>query len=93
MLADGIKNEQTTRLFSFVKTVMMYTDSRKIHIIELVLKTNDEKTLSAIEQVIEKSVKKKSASAFVGIWNKEDAETIEKAIEESCEQIHPDDWK
>lgn len=74
----------------------MYTDSRKINIIESVLKTNDEKTLSALEQVIEKSektVKKKSASAFVGIWKKEDAETIEKAIEESCGQIHPDDWK
>ncbi len=74
----------------------MYTDRRKIHIIESVLKTHDEKTLSALEQVIvksEKNVKRKSASEFVGIWNNEDAETIEKAIEENCEQIHLDDWK
>ena len=60
------------------------------------LKVQDEKILSKLEEVIEKSGKtEKSRSAwdFVGIWNKEDAEAIEKAIEEGCEQIHPDDWK
>jgi len=74
----------------------MYTDSRKIHIIAAVLKTEDEKTLSALEQVINQTSegeKKKSAKDFLGIWSKEDAEAIEKAIEEGYEQIHPDDWK
>ncbi len=74
----------------------MYADSRKIHIIEAVLKAEDEKILSELEQVIErtaKPVKKRSARDFVGIWNKKEAEAIEKAIEEGCEQIHPDDWK
>jgi len=27
------------------------------------------------------------------LWTKDDADLIEKAIEESCEQINPDDWK
>ena len=74
----------------------MYTDSRKIHIIAAVLKTEDEKTLSALEQVINQTSEgeeKKSAKDFLGIWSKEDAEAIEKAIEEGYEQIHPDDWK
>ncbi len=74
----------------------MYADSRKLHLIEAVLKIEDEKTLTALEQIIEQSTgapKKKSAMDFVGIWPKEEAEAIEKVIEEDCEQIHPDDWK
>ncbi len=74
----------------------MYTDTRKIHIIEAILKTDDEATLSIIEQAIkqpEKNGRKKTARDFVGILSKEDAEAIEKAIEEGCEQINPDDWK
>lgn len=74
----------------------MYADSRKIHIIEAVLKTEDEKILSKIEEVIELSVKpgdKRSAKDFLGRWSENDARTIEKIIEEGCEQIHPDDWK
>ena len=74
----------------------MYADSRKIHIIEAVLKTEDDETLFKIEQVIQepiKSKKKFSAHDFTGILSKEDAVLIEKAIEEGCEQINPDDWK
>ena len=74
----------------------MYTDSRKIQIIEAVLKTEDEETLSQLEQVIQESQKperKFSAHDFVGTLSKEDAALIEQAIEEGCEQIHPDDWK
>jgi len=74
----------------------MYTDSRKIQIIEAVLKTENEETLSQLEQVIQESQKtqrKISAHDFVGTLSKEDAELIEQAIEEGCERIHPDDWK
>ena len=74
----------------------MYTDTRKLHIIEAILKTDDEATLSIIENAIkqpEKNGRKKTAKDFAGIWSKEDAEAIEKAIEEGCEQINPDDWK
>ncbi len=73
----------------------MYADSRKKHIIEAVLKAEDEKTLSKLEEVIKqsaKSVKKLSAKDFVGRWAAKDGEDIEKVIEEGCEQINPDDW-
>ena len=74
----------------------MSTDTRKINIIEAVLKTEDENVLSEVEKIISKSSdqkKKISAFDFVGILSKEDADLMEKAIEEGCEQINPDDWK
>ena len=73
----------------------MITDTRKIQIIEAVLKTEDENILSEVEKLIQKPADKKKPSAFdfVGILNKEDAEAINKAIDEGCEQINPDDWK
>lgn len=37
--------------------------------------------------------KEKSAHDFVGVWSKEDADLIEKAIQEGCEQIDEDGWK
>ncbi len=64
-------------------------------IIEAVLKAEDEKILPKLEEVIKqlaKSGKKLSAKDFLGRWPTDDAEAIEKAIEEGCEQIHPDDW-
>lgn len=74
----------------------MITDSRKIHIIEAVLNTSDETLLSGVEALISNSrepAKKANAYDFAGLISKEDIELMEKAIEEGCEQIHPDDWK
>jgi hypothetical protein len=74
----------------------MYADSRKIHIIEAVLKTESNDTLSQIEKVIQQSENLKktfSAHDFVGTLSKEDKILIEQAIEQGCEQINPDDWK
>lgn len=77
----------------------MYTDSKKIHLIEEMLKVGDQAVLKEIESVLKKSKKrpgiKKTLSAhdFAGAWSKKDAALIEKAIEQTCEQIHPDDWK
>ena len=34
-----------------------------------------------------------SAHDFGGIISKKDAQLMENAIEEACEQIDPDDWK
>lgn len=74
----------------------MYADSRKIHIIEAVLKVEDEQTLAQIERTIQQAKpngERTSAHSFLSTLSKEDAVLIEKAIEEDCEQIHPDDWK
>ncbi len=76
----------------------MFIESRKIQLIEDVLKITNEATLLELEAVLKKSKKIKekkplSAHDLVGVWGKKDVILIEKAIEESCEQIHPDDWK
>ena len=76
----------------------MFTEARKIQLLEDVLKVSSEATLIELETVLNKSKKKKdkkalSAHEFSGLWSKKDAALIEKAITESCEQIHEDDWK
>ena len=76
----------------------MFTEVRKINLIEAVLKVSNEATLVELETVLKKTTTAKakksfSAHAFLGAWSKKDAILIEKAIEESCEQIHEDDWK
>lgn len=78
----------------------MYAGARKLHVIEEVLKVKSEATISAIENILKKSgesrtVKKKGSGFkdFSGIWSKEEANEIEKIIADSCENIHPDDWK
>lgn len=77
----------------------MYSEARKLHVIEEVLKVKSEATLTAIENLLKRAsknttVKKKSSfKDFSGIWTKEEASEIEKIIAESCENIHPDDWK
>lgn len=76
----------------------MSSEARKIHLIEKVLKENNEVVLNELEAVFNKTENSKGQSSFsafelAGVWNKEDAALINKAIEEGCEQIHPDDWK
>ena len=75
----------------------MFTEARKIQLLEEVLKVNNEATLVELESVLNKSkkAKKKNVSAhdFSGLWSKKDASIIEKAIVGGCEQIHEDDWK
>ena len=76
----------------------MYSEARKMHLIEEVIKTKNEAILIELETVLKKASKAKdqprpSAHNFVGLWSKDDAELIEKAIEDGCEQINPDDWK
>jgi hypothetical protein len=76
----------------------MYSEARKMHLIEEVIKVKNEAVLIELESVLKKAANAKdqtrlSAHDFVGLWSKEDAESIEKAIQDGCEQIHPDDWK
>jgi len=78
----------------------MYSEARKIHLLEEVLKVTNEATLIELEAVLKKSKnktagkkKKPSIYDFVGILTKKEAGKMRKAIEETCEQIHPDDWK
>lgn len=76
----------------------MFTETRKTNLIQEVMNVNTAAILSELESVLAKSKKSKpvkplSAHDFVGCWNKKDANLIEKAIENGCEQIHEDEWK
>jgi len=76
----------------------MFPETRKIKLIEKVLKVSDEETLVELENVLKKAhsgLKKKPSDAhsFLGVLGKKDARLMSDAIDESCEQIHSDDWK
>jgi len=74
----------------------MYRESRKMHLIEEVIKVEDESTLNELETVLKKSKKhsnKKSIYDFVGVLSDKDAKQMKKAIQETCEIVHVDEWK
>jgi hypothetical protein len=76
----------------------MLAESRKLHIIEAVLKTDDDATLKAIEAIVENNnyrpnQEKGRFSDLLGVLSSEEAETMKRTIEESFEKINPDDWK
>ncbi len=75
----------------------MYGEAKKLHLIEAILKIENDAVLDAVETVLNKNdmhiVKRKSFKEFAGIWTAAEAEEMKKNIEDSCEQINPDDWK
>jgi len=78
----------------------MRTEARKLHIIEAVLKTENEAVLDAIETIVENdstiNISKKSKVKFddlLGVLTHEEAEAMKQTIEENFEKINPDDWK
>lgn len=75
----------------------MHTEARKINLIQAVLKINNENILEELETVLKLSKPRrkssKSAREFAGTLSKKDANLIDKAIKDGCEQIHQDDWK
>jgi len=75
----------------------MFAEARKLHLIEEMIKVESEQTLVEIERILKiapaDAGKRPSARDLIGLISKEDIELMEKAIEEGCEQINPDDWK
>lgn len=92
-----VKNKKVNLLK--LKTAVLHVyRSKKINLFEAVLKVSNEVTLLELLTVLKKTTTAKakkiiSARAFLGAWSKKDAKLIEKTIEESCEQIHEDDWR
>jgi len=66
----------------------MDTDTRKLHIIEDVLKTNNVAVLARMESLLKQSNKpenkKGSLDNVFGVWTNEEADEISRLIEESC---------
>ncbi len=75
----------------------MYGEAKKLHLIEEILKIENDAVLDEVETVISKNklhaVNGKSFKDFAGIWIAAEADEMKRIIEESCEQINPDDWK
>jgi hypothetical protein len=75
----------------------MYGEAKKIHLIEAILKIEDDTILAEIETAINKSklniVGEKNFRALSGTWTNEEADEMKRIIENSCEQINIDDWK
>jgi hypothetical protein len=77
----------------------MPTEAGKLHIIQAVLKTEDDAVLQAIETIINKDnpnnyiSSKHGFSDLIGTITPEEAEEMKQTIEANFEQINPDDWK
>lgn len=76
----------------------MYSEAKKLHLIEEVIKIKSEAVLMEIEAVVKRTIRLKrsrkvSAHDFSGLLSKKDASLIDAAIEEGCERVNPDDWK
>lgn len=75
----------------------MYGEAKKLHLIEEILKIENDAVLAEVETVITRSklhvAGRRSFKEFAGMLSDEEAARLEKDIAEGCEQIHPDDWK
>ena len=68
-----------------------------MHLIEEILKIENDALLEEVELVINKNkmyvAGRKSFKDFAGAMSDTEADELEKIIAEGCEQTHPDDWK
>lgn len=78
----------------------MYSDARKIHLLERLIREQSEEVFLQVEDILNRSEKQESAVVrkytledFVGIWTPEEADEMKLVIDERCGQINPDDWK
>lgn len=75
----------------------MYGEAKKLHLIEAILKIENDDLLKEVESIILKSklvpLPRKSFKLFQGVLTEEEATEFEAAINEGCETISPNDWK
>lgn len=74
---------------------MIHAESRKLHLIEFLIKENDDAVLKKIENLLTASKDKSSAKfgAFKNSLSKEELDAFERNIDDGCEQINENDWK
>ncbi len=74
----------------------MYAEAKKLHIIEEVLKVDNDAILAELENILTKSTllsPKFNFSTLVGSLTPEEVDELERNIEDGCEQINENDWK
>jgi hypothetical protein len=72
--------------------------TKKLTLIEKILKIENESVLSAVEKLLvtpRKPIADKNSrfSKFSGIWSNQEADEFEQIISSNCEQIDLNDWK
>ena len=75
--------------------MIMSGEAKKLHLIEEILRIENDEVLTEVENVIlkNKATNRRSFKDFAGMMSDEEVASIEKTIEEGCEKINPDDWK
>jgi hypothetical protein len=76
----------------------MQGEARKLHLIQAILKIDNDAVLTAIETIVDQDANigqgfKANFSDLLGALSEEEAESMKKVIEENFERINPDDWK
>jgi hypothetical protein len=75
----------------------MYTEAKKLHLIEELLKVESDAVLAELEMVLSKfnspGSDRKSFKTLVGALSSKEVAELENNIEEGCEQVNEDDWK
>ncbi len=76
----------------------MYSEAKKLHLIEGLLKAKGEAVWITLENVLKSSAlksdaKKPSIYDFVGILSEKETDDMKNAIAEACETIDENDWK
>ena len=81
----------------YQKHVKMYGEAKKLHLIEEILKIENDSILSQLEAIINSNkvlfLNKSSFKAFAGKMTDDEVGELEKIIEEGCEKINEDYWK
>lgn len=73
----------------------MYSDGKKIHLLEKIIQSQDDELLSNLEVILGEYEKKKAPkSAFLlqGLLTEEDVMELNSIIEKGCENIDADGW-
>jgi hypothetical protein len=76
----------------------MQGEVRKLHLIQAILKIDNDAVLTAIETVVDQEANvghgsKANFSELLGALSVEEADSMKKVIEKNFERINPDDWK
>jgi hypothetical protein len=82
--------------FKFATTEIsnMHTEARKLHIIEVVLKTQSDAVLEALEMIVDSNLIAPGKSAtpnfseLLGVLTPAEAEAMKKSIDENFEKIN-----
>jgi hypothetical protein len=73
---------------------MIHAESKKLHLIEFLIKEDDEAVLNKIETILTAAKEKPAGfESFSNNLSKEELDAFERNIDDGCEQINENDWK